>query len=326
MNALVAIALMACTVPADDAVTGTDEALGLARTVALPVTVAELDGPARLEVRAVRDGVASHRTLATAAVQSEQLTVALPTIAPVRDRDRADPSAPVVYRVAMRTDDAGLPGPYTGVADAALTYFYAAPDAQRYAGATRGWNVAYDIDGDAPRYEPLANGVGLRPNLVGDDSVALSGTADVPWSPSTRVAVQARVGDALFTVADTPSTRDWSVTMDLLPPEAALFEAAGLRGAYMQIVAYDDVDGSGSPSEVEPPLGAACFDGREVVLAYFEPPATFEGAVALADYGGVAGFAPVQFGEARMERIDDLHTDDLLITDACGEAPSQDEP
>jgi hypothetical protein len=312
---LTTILLLACTPPPPEDVTGTDDGLAIFRTVTLPVSVEGLEA-GHIEIRPDRDGMTIRRVLASGVVQVGGQTLSLPELAPYRDRDRTNPSAPITYRLALRADEGGLPGAYVGVSDARLVYFPTAPDPQ--SNAERGWNITYDLDSDFPSYSPISDGVDLAPTIVGDGAVAVSGTADVPWGSTTHVAVVSQLGETFSVVLDSISAPEWSVRMDVPPPGSALTTASGLRGAMMDVIAYDDLDADGLLGESDVTLGTACHGGRPIVLSYFDAPYNFDGALALHDMNAVWGYSAVQVGDSGAEIVDPEHLSSLVITQDCG--------
>lgn len=311
---LSAILLLACQPPAED-VTATDDALALSRTVSLSVSVEGVTA-GHIEVRPDREGMMIRRVLSSGLVQPGGQTLTLPEVAPYRDRDRSNPSAPVSYRLALRSDEGGAPGAYIGVSDAALVFFPTAPDAQST--ARKGWNLTYDLDADYPTYAPISDGVDLAPTIIGDASVSVSGTADVPWGATTHVAVVSDLGESFAVVQDMVSTPAWSVTLDVPPGGNALAVASGLRGAMMNVIAYDDLDADGLIGPDDATLGTACYGGRPVVLSYFDAPYNFDGAVALHDMNAVWGYSAVQVGDFGAEPMDAAHLSSLVIVEDCG--------
>ncbi|MDP2315106.1 MAG: hypothetical protein Q8P41_19560 [Pseudomonadota bacterium] len=270
------------------------------------------------EVRSYRldeDGAVSWvgTALSIEAITADTATVTLPAAVPLRDRG-SNPDDAVVYAIALRAEDAdGDPGVYTGLSRTRVVYIGSEPPE----GASEGWNLVSDYDGDTAAWLAMEDGLTLDENLTGGDTITLGGGSVVDVAAGTHLALATGTGVDAVSAYDLPISPDWSFTVPGAPLLEALTESDPVEGSILAVYAYAD-SGDDNTRTDESILGEACFGTNAVSVTWYAYAYDLPHALALQQLDARAGWDLTMDAPEGPQSIPADDYDALTLTETCG--------
>jgi hypothetical protein len=225
---------------------------------------------------------------------------------------------------------------YLGVSRHWPLWIEGAPPAE-YAelGLVAGWNaIELELDeennfgGDPIVHDPLA--IPLMTSLLPIEEITIGGgyTGTEPvddqrltFAPHSALwAGDLTHADPLY---DEPVVEPWGITVSGAPPQSHQIDPDGFPRATNYAVSYVDSDGSGGPSEGEPPVNMACVGSDFVAVSWMAPPTTVRMAAHFEYLFSPDGLPPgwsaraVDPDTADFRALDAAEVMDLELTNTC---------
>jgi hypothetical protein len=222
------------------------------------------------------------QVLTSGTVVDGEVELALPAAPPRRDRDM---DAPVLYALALRQDDDGAPGLYTGFAELELVYVYRSVVPQ---GASVGWNLVEGYGTADAVWSPVSDGVFMGESLRGEDTLAIAGGVRMDVPIGTHLTLTTSEEDGGRQAWDSPIGPEWGLNLDGAPNYDTLATEQSWQGAWYDLYAYaDDGDNTWNGEDI---MGHVCAGPAEVFVTWFAPPFDMYRALTMRDMDVRAGW------------------------------------
>jgi len=135
----------------------------------------------------------------------------------------------------------------------------------------------------------------LSLNLMDRGLDLVGGELEGDPAPDARVAMFSAIDELgeVDPVLDQALSSPWTIDLSAGPPEAHQYSGPDLLGAVLAmetVVAYQDLDRSGGPSDGDGILGTLCREGSAVSLMWGQAPDTFSAAWFMGVFGTRAGW------------------------------------
>jgi hypothetical protein len=254
-------------------------------------------------------GMTMGEPLAVSKVAGPIVQVDLPTLLPSPVSD----ASAVAYAIALRDEDRGAPGVYTGLSEMDLVYVR---DPAAFPGAKAGWNLAFDFASGEPVWADVADGVDLGPSLQGAMQLNIAGSMGVDAPAGTHITLVSQTNDGIRQAFDSPIGEEWSIFLEGGPRAEVLVRSEMYEGARFNLYAYqDDGDNRWNGEAV---AAHACAGGSDAVVTWYAAPFDLGRALTLRAMGVRAGWDVLLYSADGEDRLPMDQYDALVLNDTCG--------
>ncbi len=190
-----------------------------------------------------------------------------------------------------------------------------------------GWYVMYYETGPCCDFGPPDIATSL--NLLAIDIPEVGGTAALADPADVRIELVNTLPELQGAPAmvDVPYSETWALSLPFVPPAESVMADSALDGVTHSVgtvVAYRDVDGSGSETAGDQRLGMLCDGGYAIGVEWVEAPDDLPEATYLSRFGFRTGWQLGVLQSGRLEPLgfvsDDppLDPTDLSLSASCG--------